>query len=150
MKEARKFEGLVLIDDQKATFAIKLLAGDFTADAEVGQALVLGHSIVFPTLATWFRLYGVEYGLTQIKEFEIVSRDSKRTNSGVILPAGIVGAVVAGPVGAVGLGALANTNHGLVQFIITFNDGKRFLGEVENEHAAQFQFLLAPFLREAA
>jgi hypothetical protein len=125
----------------KSDFTFVILGGNFSVESGSNKGCVVGKTIVLPTELRWFTLYGQQYDFSEIVDFKVISQENRR-GMGNVVGWGTLGLFVAGPIGAVGLGALANSRKDWVQFSMTLSDGKRFLAEIKSKDFAKFEFAL--------
>ena len=133
------------IDFRSNDISVDVLASDFKYSSSPYQAFVNNERIAIIFFNSFLKTYGKVYDLKDIKEFMLVSNDNRRGLGNVLLW-GAAGGLVAGPLGAVGLGALSNYKKDYCQFVLTFNDGRRILCELKSKYYAKFSFYLKPHM----
>lgn len=121
----------------KNDYGFTILAGDFGPACSKG--CVAGKHLYLSTERQGFIHYGRKYRFDDIAEFVVVSDDNRR-GMGNVVGWGTLGWAIAGPLAALGTGALANSKKDWVTFAVTFRDGRRVLAEMKHKHLVQFEF----------
>lgn len=115
----------------------KVIAGNLP----LGKGYVLGKSLYFLTGIKKFTNYARRFGFDEIGNCEAVSQENRRGMANVV-GWGTLGALIAGPIGAVGLGAMANNKSDWTQLSLTMKDGTRLLIEMKQKDFVRFDFTL--------